>query len=400
MLKKIDGHSIEPWGRWLSSAFQPPPQAEYDRADEVGHFYGVDLLRGLAAVATLVWHYQHFYMAAALKHGQPTPGVVRTTEPFYWLLQPIYEHGFWAVQAFWIISGFVFAHVYAGRNTRPGEFLLARFARLYPLHLITLVTIATSEAISRALLNGFQIVSMNDPFHFYLHVLFVSGWGFQLGNSFNEPVWSVSVELAIYALFYLVARRVFTFGPVIPLFLAGLGWAVTNQGTPVWLFGMCLFFFFEGTLVYYTLIRFHERSGWLLALCAASLGIFTYNVMSGKATTIPFPDLESNLFLPIVLMVAMVDYSKIAHSFIKPIRWLGDATYSMYLWHVPLQVILLILVESLRIDDRHFNNPFVFCGWIMGMIGFAHVSFRFIEKPAQLMVRRIARRLQVMPARL
>ena len=39
-----------------------------------------------------------------------------------------------------------------------------------------------------------------------LNVFFVSAWGFEKGFSFNSPVWSVSVEVLLYAMFFVFCR--------------------------------------------------------------------------------------------------------------------------------------------------------------------------------------------------
>ena len=47
---------------------------------------------------------------------------------------------------------------------------------------------------------NYQINSINDTYHFILNFFFISGWGFEKSYSFNGPIWSVSIELIIYAL--------------------------------------------------------------------------------------------------------------------------------------------------------------------------------------------------------
>ena len=51
---------------------------------------------------------------------------------------------------------------------------------------------------------NFQLGYINDLYHFFLQIFFISAWGFENGNSFNAPIWSVSVEIGIYILFFLL----------------------------------------------------------------------------------------------------------------------------------------------------------------------------------------------------
>ena len=53
-----------------------------------------------------------------------------------------YSHGFLSVQAFWIISEYVLSKSYLNRKWEIFDFLRNRFARLYPLHIFTLLVIA------------------------------------------------------------------------------------------------------------------------------------------------------------------------------------------------------------------------------------------------------------------
>ncbi|MBL8581747.1 MAG: acyltransferase, partial [Rhizobiaceae bacterium] len=133
------------------------------------HYTAVDLLRGLAALAVLLWHYQHFWFPPA---GQPATLPPLVQLPLSGTLWPFYLYGHYAVQLFWVISGFVFAAVYAGRRPSAASFFGARFARLYPLHFVTLLLVAVLQFWSISALGYFQIYLYNDLYHFVLNVFF------------------------------------------------------------------------------------------------------------------------------------------------------------------------------------------------------------------------------------
>jgi len=105
----------------------------------------IDLLRGIAAFAILLWHYQHFYFPRAGVNGVADQ---RAVQPLFYMFSWFYLHGAWAVQFFWILSGFIFFHVYAQRgDVSLREFFGNRFSRLYPLHLITLCIVAVLQFV-------------------------------------------------------------------------------------------------------------------------------------------------------------------------------------------------------------------------------------------------------------
>jgi peptidoglycan/LPS O-acetylase OafA/YrhL len=390
---------ISDWCR--SNLFSPPTEDQYAAAQKVGHFYGIDLLRGLAALVVLIHHYQFFFMASSVPHGgaRPAMSIPRTREPLYQFLWPFYEHGFWAVQAFWIISGFVFAHVYAGKKTSGKDFSIARFSRLYPLHFITLILITAVQLISIELVGGRQLTGFVDLYHFFLNLFFISSWGFQMANSFNEPIWSVSLELAAYAVFFFLARRIFSFGVIVPFLFMGLGGAVMNQGTPIWLFGICFFFYFQGVLAYYVLLKFRRHQILLVTACALSLGYFFYLTFTGEAASRPFYNVQSYLFLPIIMLLGMLDLSKRGQHVLVPFRWFGDATYSMFLWHFPIQVAVLVAVVVMGLSADLFTHPLTLMIWVVGMICLSVLSFRYLEKPLQIWSRRAIRNALDQPDR-
>src|SRR5690606_2751289 len=122
-------------------------------------------------------------------------------------------------------------------------------ARLYPLHFATLLLVAGLQALSFHLQLEFQIYPYNDLYHFVLNLFFVSHWGLEAGDSFHAPIWSVSVEVFIYILFWLLLKYVFRLGIIGPLALMILFGAFIVFEVPG-AFWECGMFFFAGAAVY------------------------------------------------------------------------------------------------------------------------------------------------------
>ncbi|WP_125484374.1 acyltransferase family protein [Edaphobacter aggregans] len=115
--------------------------------------------------------------------------------------------GYLAVDLFFVLSGFVITLAYQARihSTRSyGVFIKKRIARLYPLHLLTLLLYL---AIALAATHG--MVRVDNPAKYNLHEFFANltlthAWGFAHGFSFNVVSWSISAEFAAYLLFPLI----------------------------------------------------------------------------------------------------------------------------------------------------------------------------------------------------
>jgi peptidoglycan/LPS O-acetylase OafA/YrhL len=243
----------------IAELFSPP------RPSDTDYYHGVDLLRGLAAMAVVLFHYLNFFIPAGATDAVAN---FHDLEPLHQMLWPFYQYGLFAVQLFWLISGFVFAAVYAGRTTKPGKFFINRFARLYPLHFVTLLVVAGLQIGRFHALGNFQTYQFNDLYHFVLNLFFASSWGLELGMSFNGPIWSVSVEVAIYGAFLVTLPFLYRRGILGPLALAVLftsGSAFKLPGTVFW---QCGFYFFLGSAIHIAFGVLRDRP-WIFAFAGA-----------------------------------------------------------------------------------------------------------------------------------
>jgi peptidoglycan/LPS O-acetylase OafA/YrhL len=130
------------------------------------------------------------------------------------LVDPLRAKGYLGVDGFFILSGFIIAHVYRERfnHPRPGEFtrfLVARIARVYPLHLTMLLAVALLLIAATAFAG--YVPRQPERFsvrEFALHLLLLHGWGFSSNLAWNFPSWSVSAEWFAYLAFPVVHQLV------------------------------------------------------------------------------------------------------------------------------------------------------------------------------------------------
>ena len=349
-------------------------------------YHGLDVLRGLAAVAVVFCHYRSFFI--------PTPDTLATVaqleaEPLYWLLRPIYLYGKWAVEFFWLLSGFVFASVYAGTQPLPQRFFWARFARLYPLHLVTLLVVAGLQVYSIATTGAPKIDGHDDLVHFAAHLLFVSAWEPGFIPSFNGPVWSVSVEILAYILFFLTLPKLFRFGIAVPAAIALLfRFAQLFSNSPIW---MCGYLFFAGCAIY-ALHRAVPRRWQIMAgLLAFASAAGLLAVVHGHAIFLGISILLASLLLVVAALEPVIG------GFAARADWLGAASYSIYLWHTPIQIGLLLAVAE---PSRTMASPLALVAFIGMVLLVAWMSFRYFERPWRDRINRWAATRYPAPARL
>ncbi|MFC4503260.1 MULTISPECIES: acyltransferase family protein [Streptomyces] len=92
--------------------------------------YALDALRVLAALAVLVFHFTGVDAATKANWG------ANPKELFPWLF-PVTSYGSYGVQLFFIISGFVIC--LSAWDRTPGQFVQARFLRLFPAYWFSVV---------------------------------------------------------------------------------------------------------------------------------------------------------------------------------------------------------------------------------------------------------------------
>jgi peptidoglycan/LPS O-acetylase OafA/YrhL len=144
----------------------------------------LDSLRGLLAVVVALHH-------AAI--------------PFWGSSSALIKNSYLFVDFFFILSGFVLAHGYAGRvrNARDlGNFLALRFFRLWPLHFVTLCAMALCwwllPRFGFAPMTGQEDVGAAS---FTAMALLSHAMGTVGSYPLNWPSWSIAAEFTVYTVF-------------------------------------------------------------------------------------------------------------------------------------------------------------------------------------------------------
>lgn len=239
---------------------------------------GLEVVRFISALSVLIWHYQHFFFIA----DKPT-NFVREQQPLYYLFSLFYGYGFFGVQVFWCISGFIFFWKYreaiASKAITYKKFFVLRFSRLYPLHFSTLLIVLALQVIYFAQKGYFFVYQNNDVPHFIYQLFLASNWGFEKGASFNGPIWSISVEVLIYCFFFLILQNISkSFLTNIGILLICLTAKYFKISSPIF---DCLAFFYIGGLSaiaykYIQTIKYRKQLSYLLIFTLLISPFFIY----------------------------------------------------------------------------------------------------------------------------
>ena len=330
--------------------------ARADAADRLGQLDG---LRGLAACAVaFLYHPQALFAPDALAQAGPVLG---------WF----YRFGWTLVDLFFVLSGFLFAHVYrGGLALEPTgaikRFAMARVARLYPLHLVMLLVCAVL----------FFGQAGNTALAFGAHLLMLQDFAPMPGQSFDGPAWSISVECVCYGLFALGAsagqRSLRRLSAVLAAGALGL---LVWRGLPggPWdaddlLRGLAGFF--VGQLVW----RGRDALARVPSVVLAAVLVAGLVLAEGPWSAIPPLTL---LAWPAALLLAL----RIPVMASAPLLWLGSRSYAIYLIHQP--VIALVRRSFGVIDGSVSQVVAVNVALIAAVLALSDLALRMIELPAQ-----------------
>ena len=356
-------------------------------------------MRGVAAIVVTCYHY-----FGAIGAASPT-----------WP-QRLADRGYICVDLFFILSGYLMARTYGPRFMHaPGfatwrDFMLRRFARIYPLYGAALaVCIVAAWLLFHDLRHMHPLFAVNLPHparDIAFNALLIQGWS--LAPSALVPGWSLSTEWAAYFLFPALVW--------LALGRSRLVVALTVAGAIGLLALVIVIDRHDGLLHGGALDASHGEvpATLLRSLAGFTLGMLTSRIESHRiaglfrddraglsllgllllAWVSRGPDvLIYALFPPLVLCLA-VNRGRVAWLFACwPVYWLGLLSYAIYLLHFQFRALLWILEGTFA---SHLPNPLATmlaaAFTYAAVIGTAFACYRLIEVPARNLVRAFGRR--------
>ncbi|WP_423140992.1 acyltransferase family protein [Parablastomonas sp. CN1-191] len=299
----------------------------------------------------------------------------------------VFSFGYLAVDLFFMLSGFVIWHNYAARlaDGGPGamrSFLWRRFARVWPLHGAMIAAFAVFAAVMGLL--GADL-SRFPPGHLPYHILLIQAWGFIDPLKWNDPSWSISTEVAAYLLFpalvVLLGRRWVALGGWL-LLVAGVLAAVhalfaahgyVSLGADIARFGLwrCLAEFAVGALVCVGWSRRPDLPAVVpVAVLAAVLA-------AGWAWQLPETAIAPPAFAATLYALALLRGLPARIFDTRPLRYLGEISYSTYLSHSFIGAVAAALAGGAVLGAGGLMAYFA------AVLAASVLLYHRLEKPAQ-----------------
>ncbi len=326
--------------------------------------------------------------------------------------------GYVGVSLFFVLSGFILVYTYAGRDTSPRAFWRARFARVYPAYIFSLIVTLPFfifVLFFMPMQSGGNMEMFAWPKHhplaaFLLVPALLQSWIPGAALAWNSVAWSLSVEAFFYlifpALIVLLLRR--HNSTLMQLILAcwavslaiTMGYSMLNPDHAALIDDNSLGLFWLNVVKFNPLARLPE---FLMGACCgflflrqsidrkwatplAASGLVSFIAVVSFRSHIPYAVIHSGLLAP--AFAAMIYGIALRPSWarvleFKPLVLLGDASYSLYLLH---SVVLPMFFQP---DFEHPKHYFI---WqiLMGVFIAVAVSvavFLGIEEPLRRKLR-------------
>lgn len=348
---------------------------EPSRVPHHNHIETLTSLRFLAALWVLLLHFAN---DIGLDHEARTQFI---------------ESGKLGVDFFFVLSGFIMAHVYlkameAGRFNFV-DFIKKRFARLYPLHLATFLFVA-------GLVGAGSLAGMppGEPEAYEWssvlpNLLMIHAWGMEGRLTFNYVSWSISAEWFAYLTFWPLALLTIRLSPA-RMLAAALTWFFILYALSTPVFGRQLTFltfdfgvvrilpeFLIGIALYrvsrdWDLSRFGRWTAACLVVALVAIAHF------GWGDWLAVPILAALIFAA----ASCERQGGVAWLRTRPLIYLGEISYSIYMVHgIVLTLWFKVLAMTIGIEG---TSGVALAGLAIPLsIGAAALAYHAIEVPCR-----------------
>ncbi|WP_295226270.1 acyltransferase [uncultured Brevundimonas sp.] len=347
-------------------------------------FEALDSLRGVCAILVVMFH-------------MPVAS--------HWRDWGFIQHSYLFVDYFFVLSGFVIAHAYANRlrsGRDAGTFMVRRFGRIWPLHLLMLAAFIGLE-LARLILH----FDSAPPFTrdrsieaMFTNLALIQAWHVHPYLTWNGPSWTLSAEWACYLIFaglVLIAPKRFRW---IGLVLAIIGGALVLSYARRWMnttydFAVprAVYGFFLGCLLQGLRTRLPRLKGGAATLLEIA-AIVAACVFIGYAQG-PITVAVTLIFVALIWVFAGEEGALSRVLDHPALVTLGRWSFAIYMVHMFILTVMMIVARKLdlvpvrRID---FGSVWLNDLFAVAMFGFivvvAVVAHRLVEQPAQRMIDR------------
>ncbi|MCP3391741.1 acyltransferase [Bradyrhizobium sp. CCGB12] len=300
------------------------------------------------------------------------------------------------VDMFFILSGFVISYSYPSdaRGVRAySRFMIRRIARIYPLHLLSLLVFVVLIGV------GLERTARSTPLDFLYNLLLLQAWGVTNHLSFNSPSWSISAEFFCYLIFPLLMLFARKLHPLaLAAVVAGLYLILAHGHLPIWQERSQMY----GANYDYGMLRALPSflNGILLAILfrmsqpyrqkrVVFVGIAMFGISVLVLNVFAKPDLAILLFSCAILLTAVGESAFTEFPGARLLGRLGNTSYAIYMLHDAVLIAAFKpLWTWLGLRPDQFGLFALACCVVLTIV--ADRTYAYFENPARRLVNRLA----------
>ena len=327
-------------------------------ADTKPHYHILDGLRGAAALMVVWYHVFEGYAFAEGTNGVEGGGLIN-----------VFNHGYMAVDFFFMLSGFVISYAYDDRwnQMSMGDFFKRRLVRLHPMIVMGAIIGLTTFLLGGGMKWDGSVTPMSGvALAFFLTCLFIPAWPGAIhevrGNGemfpLNGPSWSLFFEYIGNICYALFIRRLstkalswlvavlgvvyiwFSVGNVSGYESIGVGWTVGDNVNIFGGFLRMMFPFSLGMLLARNFKPVRVRGVFWLAiiLLFALFSVPFFPSVGGICVNGIFEMCCIMLIFPVIVWLGAsgMTTDKVSTGVC---RFLGDLSYPLYIVHYPVMYL-------------------------------------------------------------
>lgn len=318
----------------------------------------------------------------------------------------IIAKGYLGVELFFVLSGFIISHVYMERlgtgQFHYGAFLWARLARIYPVHVVTLIGLGLIVISARiiGLDVGDKILAWSS---LPAQLTLTHAWGLGLDGGWNHPSWSISAEWFAYLSFPAFAAAIWPLRahPRLAVGLAALALAAISLGfqhvtgqllsratiawgalriVPCFGLGCAVWLLWRANSVVSPRI-----AGFVVVLCAGLAAAACASFMPDWLTVLTFGGL--------IFGLATLSSSGSPRLTAPVWIYLGEISFSIYMVCIPWQLASgRAAARLLDVSPEALPWP-IWIAQVLGVILVGMLAHHLVERPARDAMRRHPLRL-------
>ena len=315
-----------------------------------------------------------------------------------------FSGGFVGVDIFFVISGYLMTGIImrglenssAGNNFSLVTFYLSRARRILPALLVLCIVLLV---LGWFWLSSYDYSTLGSHAAYALtfssNIKFFKEAGYFDVDSFDKwllHTWSLSVEWQFYIILPLILltlwklrpSKVFITGVVLTAFvlsfIASVSISYSNSSSAFYLLKTRAWEMLAGALVFLMAEKIRLSNNVRRALELLGFSLILYAIVFFSPADI-WPGYLASVPVTGAVLVLLARRATSIFSTTRPAQWLGSTSYSLYLWHWPLVVML----HYANISD---NSTAIILALLMTVL-LGYVSYRLIENPARIYLNKI-----------